>query len=104
MEATINVNSILSLLKNMDLNVQEYISGELLKYIKKNKINVSKQSKAKEMNEEDKRTEILNSACGIWDWDENDYPTEELIADIKNSSDWKKREEKLMNVMFDHND
>lgn len=56
------------------------------------------------MNEEDKRTEILNSACGIWDWDENDYPTEELIADIKNSSDWKKREEKLMNVMFDHND
>lgn len=37
MEATINVNSILSLLKNMDLNVQEYISGELLKYIKKNK-------------------------------------------------------------------
>jgi len=104
MEATINVNSILSLLKNMDLNVQEYISGELLKYIKKNKKNVSKQSKAKEMNEEDKRTEILNSACGIWDWDENDYPTEELIADIKNSSDWKKREEKLMNVMFDHND
>ena len=37
METTINVNSILSLLKNMDLNVQEYISGELIKYIKKNR-------------------------------------------------------------------
>lgn len=35
METTINVNSILFLLKNMDLNVQEYISGELIKYIKK---------------------------------------------------------------------
>ena len=101
METTINVNSILSLLKNMDLNVQEYISGELIKYIKKNRKSVSKQEKNVEFNDETKRAEILNSACGIWNWNEKDYPTDELIADIKNSSEWKERELKLMHAMFD---
>ena len=100
METTINVNSILSLLKNMDLNVQEYISGELIKYIKKNRKSVSKKVKNVEINDENKRAEILNSACGIWNWNEKDYPTDELIADIKNSSEWKEREIKLMHAMF----
>ena len=101
MEATVNVNNILSLLKNLDLNVQEYISDELAKYIKKNKKSVSKQVKVRDLNEENKRVEILKSACGIWNWNEEDYPTEELIADIKNSSEWREREKKLMDVMFD---
>ena len=85
----------------MDLNVQEYISGELIKYIKKNRKSVSKQVKNVEINDENKRAEILNSACGIWNWNEKDYPTDELIADIKNSSEWKEREIKLMHAMFD---
>ena len=101
METTINVNSILSLLKNMDLNVQEYISGELIKYIKKNRKSVSKQVKNVKINDENKRAEILNSACGIWKKKKKDYPTDELIADIKNSSEWKEREIKLMHAMFD---
>jgi len=67
----VNVNSILFLLRNLDLNVQEYISAELGKLINKNRKRLVEKESAHVPSDEERRVEILNSACGIWDWDES---------------------------------
>jgi len=102
MENVAIANNVWDMVKGLDVDIQFDIWKRLSRIFSKSKSKAEPVSDNKVMSDEEK-LELFNSCVGAWDWPEEEYSTDQLIADIKDSN-WEEYNYRLMKLIEENED
>ncbi len=82
MENAVIANNVWDLVRNLDLDIQFDLWEKLSKVFSKSKTADTTSHKDHVLSDKEKLG-IFNDCVGSWDWPEDEYPTDQFIADIR---------------------